>query len=196
MDRQFETLSTYTMLAKKIISKFAPSFYSNLRQELLSNEEAISEIAEAIMIADWRWDKDRTGHEGKSKTKYSYRNQCGLWAIKTYVSNKYKKKNTNFSIHNDISSRGESKSFAENMKEKTPSDPYLLLAEKEEKELISKYISDILSSEILSDKQRNQIKEYYFNDKTLLEIGNEYGVTREAIRQNIQKGLTKIRDYA
>ena len=82
------------------------------------------------------------------------------------------------------------------MKEKTPSDPYLLLAEKEEKELISKYISDILSSEILSDKQRDQIKEYYFNDKTLLEIGNEYGVTREAIRQNIQKGLTKIRDYA
>ena len=196
MDRQFETLSTYTMLAKKIISKFSPSFYSNLRQELLSNDEAISEIAEAIMIADWRWDKNRTGHEGKSKTKYSYRNQCGLWAIKTYVSNKYKKKNINFSIHNEISSSGESKSFAENMKEKTPSDPYLLLAEKEEKELISKYISDILSSEILSDKQRDQIKEYYFNDKTLLEIGNEYGVTREAIRQNIQKGLTKIRDYA
>jgi hypothetical protein len=81
------------MLAKKIISKFSPSFYSGLRQELLSNEEAISEIAEAIMIADWRWDKDRTGHEGKSKTKYSYRNQCGLWAIKTYVSNKYNKKN-------------------------------------------------------------------------------------------------------
>jgi len=196
MDRQFETLSTYTMLAKKIISKFSPSFYSGLRQELLSNEEAISEIAEAIMIADWRWDKDRTGHEGKSKTKYSYRNQCGLWAIKTYVSNKYKKKNMSFSIHNEISSRGESKSFAENMKEKTPSDPFLLLAEKEEKELVSKYLSDILSSEILSEKQRDQIKEYYFNDKTLLEIGNEYGVTREAIRQNIQKGLTKIRDYA
>jgi RNA polymerase sigma factor (sigma-70 family) len=184
------------MLAKKIISKFSPSFYSGLRQELLSNEEAISEIAEAIMIADWRWDKDRTGHEGKSKTKYSYRNQCGLWAIKTYVSNKYKKKNMSFSIHNEISSRGESKSFAENMKEKTPSDPFLLLAEKEEKELVSKYLSDILSSEILSEKQRDQIKEYYFNDKTLLEIGNEYGVTREAIRQNIQKGLTKIRDYA
>lgn len=196
MDRQFETLSTYTMLAKKIISKFSPSFYSSLRQELLSNDEAISEIAEAIMIADWRWDKNRTGHEGKSKTKYSYRNQCGLWAIKTYVSNKYKKKNINFSIHNEISSSGESKSFAENIKEKTPSNPYLLLAEKEEKELISKYISDILSSEILSDKQRDQIKEYYFNDKTLLEIGNEYGVTREAIRQNIQKGLTKIREYA
>ena len=196
MDRQFETLSTYTMLAKKIISKFSPSFYSGLRQELLSNEEAISEIAEAIMIADWRWDKDRTGHEGKSKTKYSYRNQCGLWAIKTYVSNKYKKKNMSFSIHNEISSRVESKSFAENMKEKTPSDPFLLLAEKEEKELVSKYLSDILSSEILSEKQRDQIKEYYFNDKTLLEIGNEYGVTREAIRQNIQKGLTKIRDYA
>jgi RNA polymerase sigma factor (sigma-70 family) len=52
-----------------------------------------------------------------------------------------------------------------------------------------------LDSQILSDKQRNQIKKYYFEEKTLLQIGKEYGVTREAIRQNIQKGLNRIRSY-
>jgi DNA-directed RNA polymerase specialized sigma subunit len=36
---------------------------------------------------------------------------------------------------------------------------------------------------------------YYFEDKTLLEIGNIFGVTREAIRQNIQKGIKRIRAY-
>ena len=196
MDQQFETLETYTLLAKKIISKFAPSFYNSLRQELLANDEAVAEIAEAIMIADWKWDKDRTGYNGKSKTKYSYRNQCGLWAIKTYLSNRYKKKNQSYSIDNNISDDQDSKKYVNNISEKNNSDPYLLLAEQEEKELISSYIHNILSSEILSEKQKDQIYEYYFNDKTLLEIGNKYGVTREAIRQNIQKGLAKIRQYA
>ena len=39
-NQQFENLNTYLLLAKKVISKFAPSFYSGLRKELLSNEEA------------------------------------------------------------------------------------------------------------------------------------------------------------
>ena len=93
MEQQFETLEVYTNLAKKIISKFAPTFYIGLRKELLSNDEAISDIASAIMMADWKWDANRKGHEGQSKTRYSYRNQCGIWAIKTYISSKYKKKN-------------------------------------------------------------------------------------------------------
>ena len=98
MEQQFETLQTYINLAKKTISKFAPSFYSGLRNELLSNEDAIADIAQAIMTADWKWDKDRVGYEGKSKTKYSYRNQCAIWAIQTYMSNKYKKKNMSMSL--------------------------------------------------------------------------------------------------
>ena len=57
-------------------------------------------------------------------------------------------------------------------------------------------VSTLLESNILSDKQRDQIYSYYFDNKTLLQIGKEYGVTREAIRQNIQKGLNKIRAYA
>ena len=39
--RQFEDLNTYILLAKKVISKFAPNFYSSLRNELLSNDDAI-----------------------------------------------------------------------------------------------------------------------------------------------------------
>ena len=196
MDKQFETLETYTNLAKKIISKFAPSFYATLRNELLNNDDAIAEIAEAIMIADWKWDKDRKGHNGQSKTKYSYRNQCGLWAIKTYVTNKYKKKNSHFSIDSYMSESDNAKTFVNQIAEKTSSDPASIVADKEEQELISKHIEQIFNSNILSDKQKDQIKEYYFNNKTLLEIGQKYGVTREAIRQNIQKGLSKIRSYA
>jgi RNA polymerase sigma factor (sigma-70 family) len=193
MEKEYDSLSTYITLAKKIISKFAPGFYSSLRQELLSNEDAIADIASAIMIGDWRWDKDRTGFEGKSKTKYSYRNQCGIWAIKTYLSNKYKKQNNHYSLDNlnkdlDIS-------FTDNIEDKPEYDPSLMAEKNEYQEMLKDNIENILSCGLISEKQKEQIKQYYFEDKTLSEIGVNFGVTREAIRQNIQKGLSKIREY-
>lgn len=193
MEKEYDSLSTYITLAKKIISKFAPGFYSSLRQELLSNEDAIADIASAIMIGDWRWDKDRTGFEGKSKTKYSYRNQCGIWAIKTYLSNKYRKQNNHYSLDNinkdlDIS-------FTDNIEDKPEYEPSLIAEYNENQQMLKDNIENILSCGIISDKQKEQIKQYYFEDKTLSEIGANFGVTREAIRQNIQKGLTKIREY-
>jgi RNA polymerase sigma factor (sigma-70 family) len=189
METKYETLDTYYTLAKKIISKFASPF---IRKELLNNEEALSEIAEAIMIADWKWDASRTGHNGQSKTRYSYRNQCGLWAIKTYSTKRFKKKKEVF-INND---RNQDIDHIANLPCRSNMDPFYIVSEKEEKEVLEKNIQTIMESGILSDKQKDQIKQYYFEDQTLLEIGNKYGVTREAIRQNIQKGLLKIQKYA
>jgi RNA polymerase sigma factor (sigma-70 family) len=196
MEQQFETLQTYINLAKKTISKFSPSFYSGLRNELLSNEDAIADIAQAIMTADWKWDKDRTGHEGKSKTKYSYRNQCAIWAIQTYITNKYKKKNMSLSLDSSYDNSEEVSSFAASIPDKEEYDPAIIAEQNEEENNLQSMIKNILESDILSDKQRDQIYSYYFDNKTLLQIGKEYGVTREAIRQNIQKGLSKIRAYA
>lgn len=192
MEKEFDSLSAYITLAKKIISKFAPTFYSNLRQELLSNEDAIADIASAIMIGDWRWDENRSGFNGKSKTKYSYRNQCGIWAIKTYLSNKYRKCNTHYSIDatdvNDVN-------FSDNISDKEEYNPSLLAEKEEYNDALKSNINNILSCGIISDKQRDQIKQYYFEEKTLSDIGKDFGVTREAVRQNIQKGLSKIREY-
>jgi len=193
-NRQFENLSTYILLAKKVISKFAPQFYNGLQKELLSNEDAISDIASALMTADWKWDKDRTGFNGQSKTRYSYRNQCGLWAIKTYISNKYKKKNHKLSIDNITND--DMKTFASNIKDESFCDPCEILSQKEEEANLKNTIKQLLASPLLSEKQKTQIYKYYFEEKTLVQIGNEYGVTREAVRQNIQKGLNKIREYA
>lgn len=189
MDQKYETLDTYYTLAKKIVSKFASPY---VKKDILTNEEALSEIAEAIMVADWKWDASRKGHNGQSKTRYSYRNQCGLWAIKTYTTKKFKKKKE--TLIN--SSKNEEIDHSSNIPCKNNMDPFQIACEKEETEILQKNIQAIFDSDILSDKQKDQIKQYYFNNKTLLEIGNKYGVTREAIRQNIQKGLSKIRQYA
>ena len=52
----------------------------------------------------------------------------------------------------------------------------------------------IFDSNILSDKQKDQLKMYYFNDMTLNQIGEKFGVTREAIRQNIKTSIKKLQE--
>jgi RNA polymerase sigma factor (sigma-70 family) len=193
METQLEDLSSYITMAKKIISKFAPGFYSGLRKELLSNEDAIADIASAIMIGDWRWDKNRVGFNGQGKTQYSYRNQCGIWAIKTYLSNKYKKQNIHYSIDNIDSDTD--MVFADSIQDKVEYNPSTIVEEEEHSLSLKNNVEDILNSGIISDKQKEQIKQYYFEDKTLSEIGKEFGVTREAVRQNINKGIAKIKSY-
>ena len=191
---KLENLSVYLGLAKKTISKFAPQFYPGLRMELLNNDDAVSDIAHAIMQADWKWDANRKGHEGKTKSKYSYRNQCAIWAIKTYISQKYKKKNSSLSLDAVITD-DEGNTFAQSLHDNSSNDPYVLVSEKEQSDNLKTIINRLISSDLLTDKQRQQIRMYYFEDKTLLEIGNTFGVTREAIRQNIQKGINRIRAY-
>jgi RNA polymerase sigma factor (sigma-70 family) len=193
MEQQFDTMSNYILLAKKVISKFAPNFYASLRNELLKNEDAIADIATAIMYADWKWDSNRVGFNGKTKSKYSYRNQCGLWAIKTYLSNKYKKKNQNLSL--ESMDHEYDANFVENVVDHRSADPSDIVADNEDKSSVAGLIGDLLDSPIISSKQKDQIYQYYFQNKTLSEIGKEYGVTREAIRQNIQKGLNRIKEY-
>lgn len=191
MEKQFESLSFYINLAKKAISKFGPKFYNGLSIEMLKNEEAISDIATALMYADWRFDENRKGKTGLQKTLYSYRNQCAIWAIKTYVTNKYrttKMSSLDFKLDDD--------QFLDSIiQDRKVSSPVDILIDKEYRENLASSIDTILDNDLLSDKQKKQIRLYYFEDKTLSEIGEIYGVSREAIRQNIKRGLDIIKSY-
>jgi RNA polymerase sigma factor (sigma-70 family) len=192
MNKQFDSLDTYISLAKKTISKFGPKFYNGLSSEMLKNPDAISDVATAIMYADWRYDPERKGESGQQKTIYSYRNQCALWAIKTYVTAKYKKrKDISLDFDNDQESSSLNSTIVDH---KNPS-PVSLLIEKEESENLKDNIQNLLDTEILSDKQRQQIRMYYFDNETLSSIGKKFGVSREAVRQNIKRGLDLIRQY-
>ena len=191
MTMEFDNLSVYIDLAKKTIAKFASTIYPSLASEMLKNEDAISDVATAIMYADWRWDKDRKGFNGQSKTQYSYRNQCAIWAIKTYISQKQKKHNVKVTSSLD---KDES-SYLSNIPCRENNNPATIVEELEIQNCLASNINELLISDLLNDKQREQIKSYYYEDKTLSEIGKDYGVTREAVRQNIQKGLNKIKEY-
>jgi len=193
---EFETLDTYIKLAKKTISKFGPSFYNGLSKEMLQNPDAVSDVATAIMEADWNYDPERAGKTGQKKTLYSYRNQCALWAIKTYVTNKYKKRK-NMSLDFDNSEHNYSPSntsFSSSIIDHKNPSPMIIAMENEHRNNLSNDINNLLNSGILSQKQREQIKMYYFDDETYEAIGKKYNITREAVRQNINRALDKIKN--
>jgi RNA polymerase sigma factor (sigma-70 family) len=189
MEKSFDSLSTYISLAKKTISKFGPKFYNGLSTEMLKNEEAISDVATALMYADWRFDENRKGKTGLQKTLYSYRNQCAIWAIKTYVTTKYKQRK-NYSIDQDNDNDQKLDALLPDLKAQNPLD---ILIDNEYKKDLSINIKELLNNNILSDKQKQQIEMYYFDDETLSSIGDKFGVSREAVRQNIKRGLELIR---
>jgi len=192
MQVQYASLDTYINLAKKTISKFGSKFYSGLSAEMLKNSDAISDVATAIMYADWRFDPNRTGKSGQKKTLYSYRNQCAIWAIQTYISNKYKKK-PDMSL--DYGNEDDSSTLNTTIPDHKIQSPLETLIDEENSHQLSACIEELLSNELLSDKQKEQIRLYYFEGKTLSAIGQIYGVSREAVRQNLKRALDLIKSY-
>jgi RNA polymerase sigma factor (sigma-70 family) len=193
MEKTYDSLDTYLNLAKKTIAKFAPKFYNGLSTEMLKNNDAISDVATAIMYADWRYNPERKGKNGQSKTLYSYRNQCAIWAIKTYVTNKYKKNNTHISL--DCLSKISDQSLHDILEDKSCINPETILMQKELNTNLNSSINDLLQSSQLTEKQRTQLRMYYLENKTLSLIGKKFGVSREAVRQNIKRAMELIKSY-
>jgi len=161
MNKEFDTLANYTTIAKKTISKFAPKFYSGLSKEMLNNDETVAEIAGAIMMADWTWDKNRKGKTtGMGKSMYSYRNQCAIWAIKTYITSKYKQGQKQDKYIKHILEQPS----------KIPPNPAEEFIQKEEKENLIKDMKDLINSAPISEKQRRQLQMYYYDNKTLAQM--------------------------
>lgn len=194
---QFDSLDHYVTLAKKSIAKFSNQFYQGLSSKMLKDEDAISSVANAIMMADWRWDENYQNEKGTKKTRYSYRNQCALWAIQTYITKDHKKdkkfKKKFYSLDHITASDDDSTAhhFTQDDKILSPDD---ILVAKEDKEELAKLIDSLLSLDCLSARQKDYIRLYYFESYTFEKIGQKYGITREAVRQGLNKAISMIKE--
>jgi RNA polymerase sigma factor (sigma-70 family) len=191
---EFDDLNTYLLLAKKSISKFANKYYAGLATKMLKDEEAISNIANAIMMADWRYDENHINEEGNKKTKYSYRNQCAIWAIQTYVT-KTLKKNKKFKgkcYSLDYISEKEENGMHSYVKDCKAQNPEKIYIQKESNNELRGLIDKLMDVDCLSEKQKDFIKLYYFENYTFEQIGKQFNITREAVRQSLKKGISII----
>lgn len=186
-NNEFLPLCEYILMAKKIVSKLS----SQYNKKLLNNDDVISYVANAIMMADWRWDNDYKSKEGRKKDLYSYRNQCAIWAIKTLLSKKTKKQKI-YSLDETISGSDDRNNF-DFLEDDSCVDPCKAMCDDESKNSLCEDIGALLKSNILTEKQKQYINLYYFEGLTLEKIGKKFDVTREAVRQNINKGIAKLR---
>lgn len=184
-DVSFESLSEYITLAKKIIAKNA--------KWLLKDEDAISSVAHCIMMADWRYDEhNNQGTDRPQKTLYSYRNQCGIWGIKTYLTKKSKKSFSACSLDYQNQINGNNvHNIIQDRKAKTPLEEL----EKEETEENTKtFIDDILCCDKISKKQKEFIKLYYLENYTYERIAKLHNLRRESVRQSIIRALKVLKE--
>jgi RNA polymerase sigma factor (sigma-70 family) len=191
---EFDSLQTYLLLAKKAISKFGNSMYNGLASKMLKDEEAIASIANAIMMADWRWDENYQNEQQTKKTKYSYRNQCAIWAIKTYITKNYEhKKKTKkkiYSLDYENDTDNTCHDLIENLGCCSPED---IIISNEENDNLVNTVKELLDCPILTERQRDYLRLYYFENQTFEQIGKKYNITREAVRQGLNKTLETIR---
>ena len=97
------------------------------------------------------------------------------------------------SLDFDIDS--DSQKFKASIRDEKSKDPLDILIEQESLEDLTVSVEALLDNKLLSEKQKKQIKMYYFDDKTLSEIGKIFGVSREAVRQNIKRALDIVKAY-
>ena len=95
----------------------------------------------------------------------------------------------------DFNTKDSDSSFHSSMPDTRVEEPVEILIKNEQETNLNMLINNLLLNNNLSDKQREQIKLYYLEDHTLSQIGKKFGVSREAIRQNIKRALEIIKSY-
>lgn len=186
---QYKDMVEYIDAAKKTIRTFADKICPGICYQMTQSEDAIADVAYAMMCADWKYDDKRTGKiSKKSKTRYSYRNQCALWAIQTYIKQSLKNKTIYLNSlidNNDLN-------INDIIEDSRQSLPETTIIEKEEQENLHQTTKDILESDILTDSQKEKMRMYYVEGLSLAKIGKRYGVSREAIRQTLKGCIKKL----
>lgn len=184
---QLLSLDEYLTLARRCISVYAPKIRSGLGIEMLNNEDAIANVAQALMLADYKF--DGRGSIG------GYRKQCVIYAIKSYIEYMANNKSAQNTIRfSDLKSKS-SKDGAEKEFDVADSEnPASIYMDREKKENTTKIVRDILDSDILSDIQKKYIKMRFMENMSVIEIASACNVSRQGVNDVIVRGLEKIRN--
>jgi RNA polymerase sigma factor (sigma-70 family) len=173
-DVEFDTTKEYLTIARKTIRAFT---HGKVSETMLKSDDAISNVATAIMLADWRWEPN------KGKTKYSYRNQCAIWAIKAYMQRAFLPKTTiSFNSSDSDCVDGMASMIQDKTNDKAGE--------------VNDILENCLNQGVISNKQFKYIKGYYLDSKTYQEIADEVGVSRQSVEQLIKSGIKRLNIWA
>lgn len=202
-DCEFLTNDEYLKIARKMIRKYASKYSADLAKEMLASEDAVSNLATQLMYADWRWNEKYTNDGKVALDRYRYRNQCGIWAIKVFITRKRKFTESDDNLATAKCPDSLNKQLL-NFVDGKPVDLYTTVEDKhftenkeneERRSLVSEKINSLLCSGVLNQKQKTFLEEKFVHDKTMTEIAKENNITRQAVSLVILKGIDKLREY-
>jgi RNA polymerase sigma factor (sigma-70 family) len=176
------SLEEYLKITQKVIIKFCGK--GLLSKKLLRDDDAISFVAEALMMADWKYDPTR------GKTRYSYRNQRAIWAIKKYF-HKLKEtksiKSLNYPVHNrNGKDKIELGDLIIDQKTLSP-DQNIQTNEKIHQ------ARRMIEMSYLDPAQKMCIEMKYLHGLSVNEIQAKLGISRQAVCANLQRGILTMK---
>ena len=186
-DRLNPELEEYTVISKKLIRSIAPKIRIGLAEQLLSSDDAIANIASQIMFADWKWNG--------LGTIQGYRKQCAEWAIKGYIGRDVQRsKKYMMSLNYKLDDDGNE--LCELIPDSEVCDPHDIVAEKETQSIQTELIDSLLGSGVLTEPQEQCIRLHYLQELSFTDISKDLGISREAVRQLVGRGMLRLRKLA
>jgi hypothetical protein len=184
-EEQMLSLQDYLVMAEKIIRHVAPKLRAGLADEMLKSEDAISNVATKLMIADGKWN-------GKGNIG-GFRVERGMFAIRDYMTRDVaaKKNGQQYSFSHPIKGSdgaGETE-FGETLEDEEAKTSLDKLVENEDKELLNR----LLGSGIVSIDEEYCIRGHYLDYKTHICLGAELGVSKQRVHQLINQGILNLR---
>jgi len=163
----FLTLDEYLLGARKLIAKYGLSCH-------VEDEDAISYVAQYMMKADETCDETKSARN-------TWRINQARYAIMNLRTKFLKdKKHKTLSLNVQIKNNGGrsvqlSDTIPDNRMDNTKEEQY--------NQVIN------AAQNVLSGRRQHCFLSYYKKGKTLQEIGDELGITKEAVRQQLEKGI-------
>ena len=188
---RFLSMKEYEILAKKMLKKHIKKYDNILSiKKLIASEEIISEIMNALMKADWSWDKT------KSKQSY-YRSQHCKWAILDIVD-RIINEPKNLVNDSDISANNSyDNEYSVIDTFSSDSSGYMTqeqFEEDEEKEHNIKKVQSLIPK-VLTKTQQKCVKLYFFDGLPVAKIAPQLGITPQRVYQIIEKSTKTLKEY-
>jgi RNA polymerase sigma factor (sigma-70 family) len=174
---KFENSETYLKLARMQIVGFCKKHYPSYMNKLLNDDDAISYVAYANMLADWRFD------ESRNLARNTYRGWYANGFIKTYIRKNCKVPKVD-SLDEMIQEGDNGKGFN-----------LLELLGKQEKNNNQRWTAEDIQScmDNLQPRSREILYMYAYDGMNLAEIGRKLNITRERVRQIVNNSLEKMK---
>lgn len=169
---QFQSIEQYEKWATYVIKRFIVD--KKLQKRLLQDTDFLGNIMREMMVADEKYD------ESRGASIKTYRIQRARWYILKYLD----KLKNNLNKHNNIVSINDF-----NYNGLTAQSVGHVLEDKE-------YLKLLIENTDLTNTQKECLRLYFVEQKTHAEIGEIFGFTRQASKQNVTNGINKLRATA